>query len=160
MILTEIITEVQYEFLKLWYSCEWFIWSKHPESIFMISGETVLFEQNWKNNSLWCKYPQVESIFKLLKHDDTKVEETILSILQIELKIKNFNNIFFVYGGSRMILEEKITLKQSTPFRTISKTFNELEQHLEKYDLVLIPNEYKMLYLQRIQIKRLQKKTN
>jgi len=59
-----------------------------------------------------------------------------------------------------MILEEKITLKQSTPIRTISKTFNELEQHLEKYDLVLIPNEYKMLYLQRIQIKRLQKKTN
>ena len=51
MLLTEIRTDAEYEFLKIWYSCKWITWDRYPESIFMVLEEEVLFQQDWKNNS-------------------------------------------------------------------------------------------------------------
>lgn len=87
MILTEIITEDRYEFLKLWYLCKWMIWDKYPESIFMVRDGEVLFQQDWKYNILWCSHSIVWSVFESkFGYDDLQIEQMISSVLVEHLK--------------------------------------------------------------------------
>lgn len=83
MILTEIRTEAEYEFLKIWYSCEWITWNKRPESIFMIRDGKVLFEQDWKNKLLWCNYLKLWSVLETkFGYNDLQIQELITNVLQ------------------------------------------------------------------------------
>jgi hypothetical protein len=116
MLLTEIRTDAEYEFLKLWHSCKWMKWDRYPESVFMVSEGKVLFEQDWKNNYLYCKYSKVWCLF--------------------ESKF-GYNNIQIVDMISG-ILEEQLKKRALTPLRTIKQWHIVLEEDLKNG--VLIPN--------------------
>ena len=88
MILTEIRTDAEHEFLKMWYSCELMVWDEYPESLFMVrDGKEVLFEQDWKNGFLWCKYSTVWSIFESkFGYNKMQISQMISGLLEEHLK--------------------------------------------------------------------------
>ena len=88
MILTEIRTDAEHEFLKMWYSCELMVWDEYPESLFMVrDGKEVLFEQDWKNGFLWCKYSTVWSFFESkFGYNKMQISQMISGLLEEHLK--------------------------------------------------------------------------
>jgi hypothetical protein len=132
MLLTEMRTDAEYEFLKLWHSCEWMTWDRYPKSVFMASEGEVLFEQDWKNNYLFCKHSEVWSLFESkYEYNNIQIKDMISGILEEHLKDgtltptnSELNNFF--------ILEEH--LKKGTLTPVIDKqgiSFNFLEEHLK-----------------------------
>jgi hypothetical protein len=110
MLLTEIRTDAEYEFLKLWNSCEWMTWDRYPESIFMVSEGEVLFEQDWKNNYLYCKYTKVWSLFELeFGYNNMQINDMISDLLEEHLK----NEVL-------------------TPFHFSFKPLHGIEEHFKK----------------------------
>ena len=85
MMLVEMCTEAEYEFLKLWYSCEWVTIKGQPESIFMVCNGEVLFEQDWENRQLYCKY--LLYIFPMkFRFKYNQIKELISRLLETHLK--------------------------------------------------------------------------
>jgi ATP-dependent helicase/DNAse subunit B len=134
-LLTEIRTDAEYEFLKLWHSCEWMIWDRYPKSIFMVSKEEVLFEQDWKNNYLFCKYSEVWSLFESkYEYNNIQIKDMISGILEEHLKDgtltptnSELNNFF--------ILEEHLKNEVLTPCSNIGIGSMGVEEHLKKGSL-------------------------
>ena len=139
MLLTEIRTDAEYEFLKLWHSCEWMTWDRYPKSIFMVSKEEVLFEQDWKNNYLFCKHSEVWSLFESkYEYNNIQIKDMISDILEEHLKdgtltpINSEINNFF-------IPEEHLKDGTLTPTNSELNNFFILEEHLKNG--ILTPNE-------------------
>ena len=140
MLLTEIRTDAEYEFLKIWYSCKWMKWDRYPESIFMILEEEVLFQQDWKNNDLYCKYSKVWHLFECkFGYNYMQIKDMISGILEEHFK----NGVLTPeYGNicSWCTLEEHFKNGVLTP-NTICTTIHfELEEHFKNG--VLTPNCY------------------
>jgi len=132
MLLTEIRTDVEYEFLELWYSCKWVIWDRYPESIFMVSEGEVLFEQDWKNNYLFCKYSKVWSLFESkFEYNSMQINDMISGILEEHLKngvLTPCSNI----GIGSMGVEEHLKNGSLTPYYFPFHAINELEEQIKK----------------------------
>jgi hypothetical protein len=134
-LLTEIRTDAEYEFLKLWHSCEWMTWDRYPKSIFMVSKEEVLFEQDWKNNYLFCKHSEVWSLFESkYEYNNIQIKDMISGILEEHLKDgtltptnSELNNFF--------ILEEHLKNEVLTPCSNIGIGSMGVEEHLKKGSL-------------------------
>jgi hypothetical protein len=156
-LLTEIRTDAEYEFLKLWHSCKWMTWDRYPESIFMVSEGEVLFEQDWKNNYLFCKYSKVWSLFESkFEYNNMQINDMISGILEEHLKngilipqlldlmlgltleelLKNgvltplFGNIFSDYEMDELLKNEVLT-----PCSNIGIGSMGVEEHLKKGSL-------------------------
>ena len=162
MLLTEIRTDAEYEFLKLWYSCKWMKWDRYPESIFMILEGEVLFEQDWKNGFLWCKYSTVWSFFEskfgynklqisqmisglleehLKKGVLTPLQSSLFSCLKLEEHLKKGVLTPTLPCLSVSVNWKNISKKGVlTPHRFLLDIDNQLEEHLENG--VLTPNCY------------------
>ena len=132
MLLTEIRTDAEYEFLKLWYSCEWITWDRYPESIFMILEGEVLFEQDWKNGFLWCKYSTVWSFFESkFGYNKLQISQMISGLLEEHLK-KGVLTPGLIGGYSRHALEEHLKKGVLTPLQSSLFSCLKLEEHLKK----------------------------
>ena len=138
MLLTEIRTDVEYEFLELWYSCKWVIWDRYPESIFMVSEGEVLFEQDWKNNYLFCKYSKVWSLFESkFEYNNMQINDMISGILEEHLK----NGVLTPagrWGTPQLILEEHLKNGVLTPYPIALSSSDQLEEHLKEQNTKLL----------------------
>ena len=131
MLLTEIRTDVEYEFLELWYSCKWVIWDRYPESIFMVSEGEVLFEQDWKNNYLFCKYSKVWSLFESkFEYNNMQINDMISGILEEHLK-NGVLTPLSVFSDSELELEEHLKNGVLTPMFGLFWRLMPLEEHLK-----------------------------
>lgn len=135
MLLTEIRTDAEYEFLKLWHSCKWMTWDRYPESIFMVSEGEVLFEQDWKNNYLFCKYSKVWSLFESkFEYNNMQINDMISGILEEHLK----NGILIPQLLDLMLgltLEELLKNGVLTPVGPFIVILEGVEEHLKKGSL-------------------------
>ena len=135
MLLTEIRTDAEYEFLELWYSCKWMTWDRYPESIFMVSEGEVLFEQDWKNNYLFCKYSKVWSLFESkFEYNSMQINDMISGILKEHLKngvLTPCSNI----GIGSMGVEEHLKKGTLTPVGPFAVILEGVEEHLKNGSL-------------------------
>ena len=140
MLLTEIRTDAEYEFLKLWHSCEWMKWDRYPESVFMVLEGEVLFEQDWKNGFLWCKYSTVWSFFESkFGYNKLQISQMISGLLEEHLK----KGVLTPYSCRHLLkfkLEEHLKKGVLTPFASSLYSLGTLEEHLKNG--VLTPNCY------------------
>ena len=131
MLLTEIRTDAEYEFLKLWYSCEWITWDRYPESVFMVLEGEVLFEQDWKNNYLYCKYAKVWHLFESeFGYNHVQIGNMISGIMEEHLK----EGVLTPNGCSSIplsLLEEELKNKVLTPHYISFSSLTTLENRLK-----------------------------
>ena len=152
-LLTEIRTDAEYEFLKLWYSCNWMKWDNYPESIFMVSEGKVLFEQDWKNNYLFCKHSEVWSLFESkYEYNNIQIKDMISGILEEHLKDgtltptnSELNNFFILEEhlkngiltpnelstGEMIVMEEHLKNKVLTPVGPFAVILEGVDEHLK-----------------------------
>lgn len=140
MLLTEIRTDAEYEFLKLWYSCKWMKWDRYPESVFMVSEGKVLFEQDWKNNYLYCKYSKVWCLFESkFGHNNIQIIDMVSGILEEELKKMALTPFcLLIPAGNK--LEEDLKNGVLTPKTGLISAGDILEEELKKE--VLTPQTF------------------
>jgi hypothetical protein len=132
MLLTEIRTDAEYEFLKLWHSCEWMKWDRYPESVFMILEGEVLFEQDWKSNYLYCKYANVWHLFESeFGYNYMQINNMISGIMEENLKAGVLTPILSD-DGYMVTLEEELKNKVLTPHYISFSSLTTLEDHLKK----------------------------
>jgi len=131
-LLTEIRTDAECEFLKLWHSCKWMTWDRYPESIFMVSEGEVLFEQDWKNNYLFCKYSKVWSLFESkFEYNNMQINDMISGILE-ELLKNGVLTPHLAYLVRCHQLEELLKNGVLTPCSNIGIGSMGVEEHLKK----------------------------
>ena len=132
MLLTEIRTDAEYEFLKIWYSCKWITWDRYPESIFMVLEEEVLFQQDWKNNDLYCKYSKVWHLFECkFGYNYMQIKDMISGILEEHFK-NGVLTPFVRFVNFEIQLEEYFKNGVLTPKNYLINIDNRLEEHLKK----------------------------
>ena len=131
MLLIEMCTEAEYEFLKFWYSCEWMIIKGQPESIYMVRGDNVLFEQDWKNGILWCRYSYVWSFFETeFRYNNMQIKEMIASLLETHLKNGGLTPIRGIMYNA-ILLETHLKNGGLTPLGALMTDPKLLETHLK-----------------------------
>lgn len=138
MILTEIRTDAEHEFLKMWYSCELMVWDEYPESLFMVrDGKEVLFEQDWKNGFLWCKYSTVWSFFESkFGYNKLQIIQMISGMLEEHLK-KGVLTPYNWYEAISRELEEHLKNGVLTPMSAEVPLNLDLEDLIKKGNLIL-----------------------
>lgn len=131
-ILIEMGTEAGYRFLQMWHSCTWMVWDRYPESVFMVNGDDVLFEQDWKNGYLLCGWTKVWSVFESdFGYDGQQIREMISGLLEEHLKNGGLTPASPMTRKS-IQLEEHLKKGGLTPFPNIGIGSMGLEEHLRK----------------------------
>jgi hypothetical protein len=110
-------------------------WDRYPESIFMVSEGEVLFEQDWKNNYLFCKYSKVWSLFESkFEYNNMQINDMISGILEEHFKNGTLTPRRFK-KSTLVQLEEHFKNGTLTPVGPFAVILEGVEEHLKKGSL-------------------------
>jgi len=93
LLLIEISTEVEYDFLKIWNSCKLMIWNRYPESIFMVYNGKVLFEQDWEKCAFFIKSSTLRSFMIKFELSYTNTIKLLSPVINNKLRTNQLNPI-------------------------------------------------------------------
>jgi hypothetical protein len=130
--LIEMGTEAGYRFLQMWHSCTRMVWDRYPESVFMVNGDDVLFEQDWKNGYLLCGWAKVWSVFESdFGYDGQQIRKMISGLLEEHLENGGLTPLSLMEYFSQEPGGKNIS-KKLTPCNDRLRKYLLLEEHLKK----------------------------
>ena len=127
MLLTEIGSPAEFEFMKIWNECEWKFHTDYPKSIFMVNDNKVLFEQDYKNGFLYYSYILVGFVFESkFKLNYKEIKELIAGVLEVNDKLMLLTPMSPIILNAPMLdMNDKLwSLTPSTLLRRRDQLFN------------------------------------
>ncbi len=110
------IISAEQRFLEMWNGCiQNFDFEKNPNRIFLLKNNGIWFQQDLKNDILWCDYNKVCSVFEKeygMKYNE--IQSFIKDILERRFKLGYLTPVKFLYLTSKP-LERRFKLGYLTP---------------------------------------------